>query len=215
MHSCTKTRCDRCLMRAELCLCSLAPSLRLATRVVLLMHAQERHKPSNTGRLALLSLQNSEVRYRGLREGPPLSLDGLEDDEYETWMLYFSPASVALTPELVAQTKKPVRLLVPDGTWSQASSMGAKLARKFTKVKQVKLVDQKPSEYRLRSEHHPDGMATFEAIARTLGHLEGAAVQTELERLFRLMTDRVLWTRGKISEAEVFGGIPAGAKRGG
>lgn len=208
-----KARCEKCLMQNELCICDVMPSLTLRTRVVLLMHAQERNKPSNTGRLANLSLTNSEVRYRGLNGGPPLSLDGLESDDYESWMLYLSPTSEELTPALVAATAKPIRLLVPDGTWSQASSMGAKFARKLTKIKHVKLVATKPSMYRLRSEHHPDGMATFEAISRALGVIEGEAVQEKLEKIFRIMTDRVLWTRGKLPAAEVVGGLPAMAKK--
>lgn len=208
MYACTKTRCDQCLMLAELCFCAELPRLETRTRVVLLMHAGERHKPSNTGRLANLCLPNSEVRYRGLREGPPMSLEGLVDEEHETWMLYFSPESVELTPELVSETKKPVRLLVPDGTWSQASGLGAKVVRRLAGVKPVKLMGGKPSNYRLRAEHDPNGMATFEAITRALVALEGPEVEPPLERIFRIMTDRTLWVRGKLRADEVFGGIP-------
>lgn len=203
-----KARCTRCFLHTELCLCAQIPTIPLRTRVVLLMHAQEALKPTNTGRLANLCLPNSEIRLRGLHEGPPLSLDGLIDDSHETWMLYLSPSSEDLTPSLVASVAKPIRLLVPDGTWSQASSLGAKLVRKLPGVKHVKLVSSKPSMYRLRSEHHPDGMATFEAIARTLGVIEGEDVQARMEHIFRVMTDRMLWTRGQLPAHEVVGGIP-------
>ncbi|MGE3262361.1 MAG: tRNA-uridine aminocarboxypropyltransferase [Bacteriovoracia bacterium] len=203
-----KPRCERCFLHTELCLCADIPSFALSTRVVLLMHAQEAEKPTNTGRLAHLCLPNSEIRLRGLRMGPPLSLEGLVDDTHESWMLYLSPESEALTPELVARTAKPIRLLVPDGTWSQASSLGAKLVKKLPGVKHIKLISAKPSMYRLRSEHHPDGMATFEAIARTLGVIHGAAVQEKMEHIFRVMTDRMLWTRGQLPAREVVGGIP-------
>jgi DTW domain-containing protein YfiP len=195
-------------MHLELCLCAEIPVLPTRSRLSLLMHAQERHKPSNTGRLALLCLPNSEVRYRGLPDGTPLSLEGLVCDEYESWMLHLGPDSEEISSELVARTTKPVRLLVLDGNWSQASRLGSKLCRQLPTVKHVKLSATKPSMYRLRSEHHPDGMATFEAIARALGYLEGAEVQEKMERLFRIMTDRVLWTRGKLSAEDVLGGIP-------
>lgn len=203
----SKIRCPHCLLHEELCLCGEVRRLDTRSRVVLLMHAQERFKPTNTGRLALLCLPNSEVRYRGLEDGTPLDLGGLMDDSFETWMLHLSDKSEELTPELAARTEKPVRLLVPDGTWSQASRLGSKLARELG-AKHVKLRADAPSLYRLRSEHHPDGMATFEAIARALGVLEGAAVRTEMERLFRIMTDRHLWLRGKLAAEAVFGGLP-------
>lgn len=208
MHSCTKIRCDRCRMHAELCVCSQIPSLDLHTRISLLMHIQEKAKPSNTGRLAHLCLKNSEIRYRGMPDGTPLNLDGLFDENYETWMLYLSPESETLSEAVVARAEKPVRLLVLDGTWSQASRLGAKMAAQFPQMKHVKLSAGKPSEYRLRTEHHPDGLATFEAIARALGFLEGHAVQAQMEAVFRIMTDRVLYTRGKLSAGAVTGGLP-------
>ncbi|HEY8280209.1 MAG TPA: tRNA-uridine aminocarboxypropyltransferase [Bdellovibrionota bacterium] len=208
MHSCTKARCKRCRLHEELCLCAEIPLLSTRTRVALLMHAQEANKPSNTGRLAHLCLPNSEIRYRGLKDGTPLNLEGLVDDEYETWMLYLSDRSESLSDSLVRDVKKPVRLLVLDGNWSQASRLGAKLARQLPLAKHVKLSSGRPSEYRLRTEHHPDGLATFEAIARALGYLEGREVQEKMEALFRRMTDRVLWTRGKLAAEAVTGGLP-------
>jgi DTW domain-containing protein YfiP len=203
-----QNRCPRCVLRRELCVCALVPRLESRTRVVLLMHAQEEKKPSNTGRLAHLCLPNSEIRLRGLRDGPPLSLEGLFDEEYETWMLHLSHESSELNEELAAKLDKPVRLLVPDGTWSQASRLGSMLAKKHPRIRHMKLKADVPSNYRLRTEHHPDGLATFEAIARALGILEGPRVRQEMEKIFRIMTDRVLWTRGKIGAHEVASGIP-------
>ena len=195
-------------MRQDLCLCAHLPRLETNTQVVLLMHVGERDKPSNTGRLAHLCLPSSEIRYRGERDGTPLSLDGLLNDTQETWMLHLSPGSEELNPALVARTKKPVRLLVPDGTWSQASRLGSLLARQLPGAKHVRLsAGLKPSEYKLRNEHHPDGMATFEAIARALGVLEGAEVQEKMETIFRIMNDRVLYSRGKLRADEVRGGL--------
>ncbi len=205
-------RCKVCNMRQDLCLCAHLPRLETSTRVVLLMHVGERNKPSNTGRLAHLCLPNSEIRYRGARDGTPLSLTGLLDDTHQTWMLHLSPESEALTPELAEKKPaKPVRLLVPDGTWSQASRLGSQLARQLPGVKHVMLsAGMKPTEYKLRTEHHPDGMATFEAIARSLGVLEGSGVQEKMEEIFRIMNDRVLYSRGKLKAEQVRGGLPSG-----
>jgi DTW domain-containing protein YfiP len=207
-----KPRCQRCRMHAELCICELCPRLELKTRVVVVMHAQEFEKPSNTGRLASLCLPNSEIRLRGVYKGPALSLDGLVDEDYETWMLCLSDRSEELSPAVAASAKKPVRLLVPDGTWPQASRTGSMLARQLpASVRHVKLGLGAPSEYRLRTEHLAEGLATFEAISRALGMLEGAEVEARLLELFRIMTDRMMYMRGKLPADQVRGGIP-GAK---
>ncbi len=197
-------------MHQELCVCSLLPKLHTRTRLVILMHCNEERKPSNTGRWAQLCLPNSEIRLRGLPDRTPLNLDGLVDEACESWMLHLSPESEEISEELVRATKKPIRLLVPDGTWAQASRLGAKLGKQLPSVKHVKLKAFKPSEYRLRSEYHPDGMATFEAIARALGVIEGAEVQKKLEAFFQVVTDRMLWTRGKLPASAVRGGLPKG-----
>jgi DTW domain-containing protein YfiP len=62
--------------------------------------------------------------------------------------------------------------------------------------------------YRLR--HHPDPrfVATFEAVARALGILEGPAVQADLERVFQVVVERMLWSRGRLATERVTGGIP-------
>jgi DTW domain-containing protein YfiP len=58
-----------------------------------------------------------------------------------------------------------------------------------------------PSAYRLRVEPHPEGLATFEAIARALGILEGPEdgprIQAALERPFLAMVAGTLRTRGQ------------------
>jgi DTW domain-containing protein YfiP len=74
-----------------------------------------------------------------------------------------------------------------------------------------------PSEYRLRDEPQPDGLATLEAIARSLRILEGDAgesISNAMLAPFRVMVERTLWFRGKLPDHEVTGGVPAAARRG-
>ena len=51
------------------------------------------------------------------------------------------------------------------------------------------------------ADSHPERLPSESA-------LEGAPVQERMEKLFRMMTDRVLWTRGKLAASEVTGGVP-------
>lgn len=197
-------------MHAELCICSLMPKLATNTKISLLLHFQESFKPSNTGRLAHLCLPNSAVFLRGNPEERPDPQNILIQDR-ENLLLHLADDSIDLTKEFVQSLDKPVNLIVPDGTWAQASRAGRRLSEQLKgQVRSVKLRIEpgRPSIYRLRSEHHPDGMATFEAILRALEVLEGPHVRAPMEKIFRIMTDRVLWTRGKLAAEDVFGGLP-------
>ncbi len=198
-------------MHAELCLCKEIPVVKTNTRVSLVLHFQESFKPSNTGRLAHLCLPNSKIYLRGEPNERPNPTE-LLDPERENLILHLADDSVELTESFVKEIGRPVNLIVPDGTWAQASRAGRRITSQLApKVGSVKLriEPNRPSIYRLREEHHPDGMATFEAIARALEILEGSHVRAPLEKIFRIMTDRVLWTRGKLAAKDVFGGIPS------
>jgi DTW domain-containing protein YfiP len=67
-------RCPQCRLARPACLCALIPRLETRTRVVLVLHQLEDRKTSNTGRLAVRCLPNSEVVIRGDRsrgQAPP------------------------------------------------------------------------------------------------------------------------------------------------
>ena len=65
---------------------------------------------------------------------------------------------------------------------------------------------------RLRTASAPHRMATLEAVAHALGVLEGPDIESALLRVFQIMTDRTLWSNGRIAAADVTGGVPAGAR---
>jgi DTW domain-containing protein YfiP len=60
----------------------------------------------------------------------------------------------------------------------------------------VRLPEGAKTGWGVRKECHPEGLATFEAIARALGIIESAAVQESMEALFSLMVSRTLQARG-------------------
>ena len=72
----------------------------------------------------------------------------------------------------------------------------------------VSLPDGPETAYHLRRETKDGGLATAEAIARAFGVLEGPEVQRELERVFRLMVERTLFSRGLLARDSVTGGVP-------
>lgn len=193
-------------MHASLCVCSLIPRVETRTRLVLVIHRAELRKPTNTGHLAAASLINSEVIVRG-REGEPTA--PLAWSEGTQPLLLFPHDGDA---QVLRPVDRPVTLVVPDGNWRQASKVRARVPG-LRDIPCVMLPPGEPSTYRLRSEAHPSGLATIEAIARAMEILEGAHVRRALEHVFRSMVERTLWARGSLESEDVTGGIPAGATR--
>lgn len=192
-------------MHQSLCMCALVPRVETRTRIVLVIHRLEARKPTNTGRLASLCLPNSAVVVRG-HEGAPSAI--APDDLCGAALLFPHPDAIPLA----AFARAPRTLIVPDGTWRQASKVRHRVGG-LHDIPCVSLPPDVPSIYRLRSEAHRHGLATIEAVARALGILEGLDVRRSLEHVFRIMVERTLWARGALRTDAVTGGIPTGAKR--
>ncbi len=189
-------------------MCSLIPRLAVRTRLVLVIHKLEARKPTNTGQLAAECLEGSRVVLRGGQEAAkdpgPLVAPGTRP------LLLFPHEDATDLREHVGGD--PITLIVPDGTWRQASKVRRRVAG-LEGVPCARLPPGAPSRYLLRSESHDDGLATHEAVARALGILEGPEVEEAMMRVFRAMVDRALWSRGDLRTFEVSLGIPPGVVR--
>lgn len=182
-------------MPKHLCLCSLIPRIETKTRVVMLMHCFEYKKPSNTARLVWKSLPNSEVRLQGeIRK--PLDLENLVRPDRETLILFPETSAALLDRDEASRITKPVTLLVPDGTWTQAKKIAA-YASMLPGTRRVCVPFNEPSRYFLRTADRRDRLSTLEAIARALEVLESRQVRIALEGLLDQMVDRVLESRAK------------------
>ena len=161
------------------------------------MHVNELKRSSNTGRLALRALVNSEMRVRGeTRE--PLDLRDLLTPRYRTLLFYPSDDAVELDHELVAQEPTPIQLIVPDGSWRQAGKVHIR-HHELKDVPKVKIGAPNLSKFHLRAQHKPEGMATLQAIAHALGVIEGDLVKAQLLKLYDLRVERTLRARGWLS----------------
>lgn len=203
-------RCTRCKMHRSLCICAVMPRLQTRTRLILLIHRIEARKPTNTGQLAALCLPNSDVVERG-HQGT-ITHDGELRWPADSQPLMIFPHDDAVPIANFVGCDKPISLIVPDGTWRQAFKMKKRMPE-LAHVPCVSLPDGDETQYRLRIERRPGGLATIEAIARAFGILEGAEVERELTRIFHIMVERSLWARGSIATEDVTGGIPDGAQR--
>jgi DTW domain-containing protein YfiP len=203
------------------------PSVETRTRVLLVVHQLEARKPTNTGLLAARCLPNSAVLYRGrapqgdvdndarqpgaglLGAAGELALEGVE-----RLLLYPHPTAAPL--EDWRDSPRPILLVVPDGTWRQAARTRARLESAGAAMTSVALPARAAaaaaSAPRLRAPARPERLATMEALALALGILEGPEVEAALLRTYRMMSERTLWTNGRLPTHAVTGGIPSGVR---
>lgn len=182
-------------MHEAQCLCPHLHKIDVVTQLVLVMHQREASKTTATGPLALRALSHAELHLHGVRD-KPLDLTELHKRGRRVLLLFPSSDARPLTTELLAEDSRPVTLVVPDGSWRQASRAARRIVG-LAQAERVVLVSGPPSAYRLRQEPKEGGLATFEAIARALGVIESSAVQQQLEALFARMVEGTLSTRAR------------------
>ena len=191
----TTDPCPICAASRAQCLCDVVPRIELNTKICLVIHRSELKRSSNTGLLAVRALVNSEMRIRG--EGrEPLDLKDLLTPRYRTFLLYPSDDAVELDKELVAKEPTPIQLIVPDGTWRQASKVHSR-HHELEDVQRVKISTPSNRGIQLRTQTRPEGMPTLQAIAQGLGVIEGDRVGAQLMRLYQVKIERTLTGRGQ------------------
>ena len=200
--------CERCGLHRILCLCALIPKIDLRTRLTLIIHAKEMKRTTNTGRLALEALTNSEVVIRGRRgpididgktPAPAIDLSKFLQPDYLPLLFFPCDEAVELTADFVRSIRGsanlPIQLLVPDGNWRQASKVHSRHPE-LSNVVRVKISTPNTAEKHLRAEHLIEGMSTLEAIARAVGIIESREAEARLLGLYGEKLSRTLTGRG-------------------
>jgi DTW domain-containing protein YfiP len=156
--------------------------------VLILQHPRERDVPIGTARLARIGLQNSILR---------IDMDFSQDRvvraclaEGNAYLLF--PGDDAIDVE-TTRLPEGITLVVLDGTWNQASKL-LKHNPMLAALPRLRLTPVRPSMYgEVRREPAEHCVATIEAIAHVLGHLEGDPDRfTQLLRPFASMVERQL-----------------------
>jgi DTW domain-containing protein len=190
----TVGRCPDCHFFRPFCICNAITRIELSTKVCLVVHAKELRRSTNTGRLAVRALINSEMRIRG-QGTETLDLADLLTSSYRSFLLYPSTDAVELNNELLARERAPIQLIVPDGSWRQASKVHYR-HRELKDVQRVMIKAPDRSKFSLRRQHREEGMATLQAIAHALGIIEGDLVKDQLLRLYYAIVRETLRGRG-------------------
>lgn len=190
----TKDPCPDCFLHRDRCICHLVPKLELNTRLCLVIHAKEMKRTTNTGRLALKCLPNSEMKVRGDLNNP-LDLSDILVPEYRTVLFYPAENAEELTINFVQADPRPIQLIVPDGNWRQASKVHHRHAE-LKDVPRVKISTPNEETLHMRVETIPEGMATLEAIAHAMGIIEGDTVKEKLLQFYQAKLKETLKGRG-------------------
>ena len=155
-------RCQRCYFPPEACLCPEVRPVTTRTRLVLLRHASERNRPSNSGRWAALALPGLTVLDYAL-PGPAPDLSLLEE-----------PGSAVLFPSPRGgppEADPPRQVVVLDATWAQARRMIQRVPALRT---MPRISVPEPSAPRPRPQREATvagGLSTLEAMAGILHRL--------------------------------------------
>ncbi len=193
----TKAPCDGCGLHLQLCICNQIPRLEIQTRVVLVIHAKELKRTTNSGQLALKALPNSLMKVRG-QEKNTLDLSELLTDAYQSLLLFPSEDAIELTAEWVSQFRKPIQLFVPDGNWRQASKVNTRHPE-LADLPRVMIRTPNLAAEHLRAESSEYGRSTLEAVAKALGLIElveGPKVEARLMELYQAKLQNTLKGRG-------------------
>lgn len=140
------------------------------------------------------------MRVRGAgREA--LDLTDLLAAGYRTFLLFPSEDAVELNDQLVEQEDTPIQLIVPDGSWRQASKVPFR-HHELKDVKRVMIRNTLGRRFYMRAQHRQDGMPTLQAIALALGVIEGDFVKHQLLKLYHAKIAQTLRGRGIFNLAE-------------
>jgi DTW domain-containing protein YfiP len=174
------------MFRPEDCLCPEIPRLASPVELLLLRHASEIRRSTNSGRWAARALGAEIVDYGkaggGALAEARLALPG-------TWVLF--PAAAPTPPG----GPRPRRLVVLDASWSQARRMLQRVPA-LRSLPRLSLAPA-PAGERLRRPPRPQGMATLEAVARALEWLGDPVAARRLDAVMAAAVARQRRLRGQ------------------
>ncbi|MBD9656002.1 DTW domain-containing protein [Pseudomonas sp. PDM12] len=188
-----RPRCSRCKRPASHCLCALIPDLPSHTEVLVLQHPDEVDHALNTAHLAVLGLRNATLWVGEVFAALP---GWLAQPGYRTCLLFPGEQARSVAAFGRDGDGRPVRLVVPDGTWRKARKL-LYLNPALADLPRVTLADAPPSRYRLRKAPMEGSLSTLEAIVAALNLLEAPADYAALLKPFDALIEGQIAAMGE------------------
>jgi DTW domain-containing protein YfiP len=152
------------------------------------MHVREKRKVSNTGKIAALCLNNSQIIYRG-EKYPTTDISNLISADHINLLLY-PDSTMELNTALIKSFDKPINLIALDGNYNQAGKMFRSETVLQNAIK-VRLPYGQIRKDKLRSTLYPEQISTIEAIINSLEIIGDTKANEHMEYLFNEMTLRL------------------------
>lgn len=178
--------CYRCMRVQAMCLCADLSACANQTEVHVLQHRKERKHAFGTVRLLKIGLQN--LRVHDLHTDKGQSYPMPKGFPLDAGVLYPGAKSIDLAG--LPEDERPSKLVVIDGTWSQAHRIYRDNEWLRTLVR-YRLSPTQPSRYRIRKEPSAECLSTLESTAMALAMIEPETPGIEeLLHAFDLMNER-------------------------
>lgn len=160
--------CLQCRRRIRTCVCEKLRPFGTSSRFIILMHPMEYKKEKvGTGRFSHLILKNSKIIVDvGFDENPEFQAI-LQDEEFESFVLYPGDQSINLSEEGVTLSPKKKQIFVIDGTWACAKKM-MKLTTALHHLPRVSFRSDRISEFTVKHQPIPGCLSTAESLHQLL-----------------------------------------------
>lgn len=186
-------RCRTCGLHLDLCVCEVLPHVRPAHRLVIVQHATEDKKPTNTARL-LASLVDGAGLVPFGRIGQPITAAAL-DRPVPGDIVVFPRDDARPIQEVLARPRGAIpRLYLLDGTWGQAANMSRRI-KPLAGLEFASLPGIAPSRWGVRTPIHPGRVSTFEAAAHALAAAGEHEVAALLGDSFLRVSELLWWMK--------------------
>jgi DTW domain-containing protein YfiP len=189
-----ENRCPNCRINIRYCFCHHFFHYQNKHRLLIIRHFRERHLPTSTAWPFPKLLSNAHILDRGKERELPIH-NHLNSD-FDSYVLFPDENAQELTPDFAASLKKPIQLIVPDGTWSQAR----KIKKREPQLKNLPSlkISKMSGNYFLKHSPVSGGVSTFEAIAHAYAILENKDLGEALLAFFTMMIEHHLIARGSM-----------------
>jgi DTW domain-containing protein YfiP len=187
-------RCNTCQLPLRWCLCFAQQDIETPLQITLLSHPREHMRPTSTGNLIHRLFAGSRQYLWTAPDFP--KADAVCLPEREVWILH--PNGTPPPPDADPGT---IQLLIPDGAWSETTTMSRAVS---SWGRRVCLPLQGESRYWLRAKQDKERFSTAEALLYLLQLLGLERAREQLDAQFELHVYACLRARGKIDLAADF-----------
>lgn len=179
-----RVACQRCGFTHQ-CICAQIPALESKVNIALLTHENELKRDTNTGKLLLQTLPNSQSYVWQRKSAPADLMAMINDDTVQALLLFPSEQSVDVSEinEVYPVANKKRLFIVLDGTWQEAKKMMNK-SLWLQSIPQVHLTPNLDSAYTLRRNQDAGHLCTCEVGSLLLNQLGEIAQAQQLNHYF-------------------------------